>query len=200
MKDENKYFCERCNALVEATRTPRLARVPPVITLHLNRSSSSGAGSEKVRTVVQIPFHFSLSQWCPGKSAPSTVSGRSGATDPVLRKCSGWTQPHELRAAIFHSGHTASSGHYVCYVRTDDRSTTNVKPAKIVENASSMTVVTNPATDRDRDDVSAPPTPRGRWTLFDDSGVRYVGEAEMRLLLSARNISSSTAYMLFYEA
>jgi hypothetical protein len=43
----NKFFCERCHAHNEATRSVRLGHLPPVLTIHLNRSSNFGLG--KVR-------------------------------------------------------------------------------------------------------------------------------------------------------
>jgi hypothetical protein len=42
---ENKYNCSACHTLTEAVRTTRLAALPRILTLHLNRSSH---GSSKV--------------------------------------------------------------------------------------------------------------------------------------------------------
>lgn len=43
---ENKYNCSACHTLTEAVRTTRLAALPRILTLHLNRSSH---GSSKVQ-------------------------------------------------------------------------------------------------------------------------------------------------------
>lgn len=98
----NKYMCSSCCHLCEATRTARLADTPAVLTLHMNRSPATGGGS-KLRTPIAVPLTLATAHWDEG-------GGPTSATPPRAT--------HRLRAAVFHSGHTASSGHYVCAALT----------------------------------------------------------------------------------
>eukprot|EP00045_Choanoeca_perplexa_P010105 m.101011 g.101011 ORF g.101011 m.101011 type:complete len:789 (-) comp15154_c1_seq1:79-2445(-) len=91
----NKFFCSQCHTHNEATRSVRLDHLPPVLTIHLNRSSNLGMG--KISTHIQIPTTLDMSTWALACSAAHTR--------------------YRLHAVIFHSGQSAISGHYFAFIR-----------------------------------------------------------------------------------
>ena len=94
-----RYRCDVCRTLTEASRAVTLAALPPVLTIHLNRTLADGHG--KVRAPVQVPWTLRLGAWaaadCPRRHAR-----------------------YALVAIVFHSGHAATSGHYLCAARGAD--------------------------------------------------------------------------------
>ncbi len=88
---------------------------------------------------------------------------------------------YELVAAVFHSGSSASSGHYVCYARTPESRVGAWGAARGAGGAEWA-------------DALQP------WVLFDDASTQLLSDAEMQALLSRTvSLSSSTAYILFYS-
>lgn len=96
MKGRNKYSCETCNRFTEADRRQFLDKIPETLILHLNRSSR---GATKVGAHVQAPMQLRLDSWSASDGAPAAAE-------------------YELAAMVFHSGYSASSGHYTCYAKS----------------------------------------------------------------------------------
>lgn len=96
----NKYSCERCCAQTEALRTIRLAVLPPVLTIHLNRFTFNAYGqSVKLNVHVPAPRTLKLTQWCTAD-------------------CAQRDDMYELFGIVVHSGAFAGAGHYYSYVKT----------------------------------------------------------------------------------
>ncbi|GAA5911328.1 hypothetical protein JCM6882_002349 [Rhodosporidiobolus microsporus] len=90
----NKYKCEKCNKLVNATKSFTIEDAPLVLTIHLKRFTPMG---RKISNVVKYPEQLKLG---PYMSNPSL--------DPTYR----------LSSLILHSGGGPHSGHYTSYVRS----------------------------------------------------------------------------------
>eukprot|EP00300_Choanocystis_sp_HF-7_P040108 c6535_g1_i1.p2 GENE.c6535_g1_i1~~c6535_g1_i1.p2 ORF type:complete len:267 (+),score=36.44 c6535_g1_i1:3-803(+) len=96
----NKYSCEACVAQTEAARTIRLARLPPVVTVHLNRFTFNDYGhSVKLNVLVPAPRSLRFQQWC---------------TDDCPQR----NTAYELFGIVVHSGGSSGGGHYYSYIRT----------------------------------------------------------------------------------
>ena len=146
-KLDAQYKCEKCNALGSATKESRLARIPPILTLHLKRfrygqqasASSLGGGTSGMGSAAGgIGGGYGTnSSYLSGPSYNSytnTISGASGSSKieghvrfdqffdirPFLT--SELKKKHRamfcrLFAVIVHSGKNSHSGHYISYVR-----------------------------------------------------------------------------------
>jgi hypothetical protein len=130
---DSGYKCEQCGKLGMATKTSKLASIPPILTLHLKRfryesgkKSHSGGGvgayhgdngGGTCRTIV-------------GSSGSEKIEGHVGF-DPVLDIKPYLTPQLEqtdlqmgicrLFAVVVHKGKSSHSGHYVAYVHTKDK-------------------------------------------------------------------------------
>jgi len=57
LSGNNKFFCGQCHAHTEASRSVRLEHLPPVLTIHLNRSSNLGLGKVCIPRYALDPTH-----------------------------------------------------------------------------------------------------------------------------------------------
>ncbi|KAI8322346.1 cysteine proteinase [Martensiomyces pterosporus] len=94
----NRYKCEKCSKLVEATKQFTVYRLPKVLTLQLKRFSIFGGG--KINRYVEFPLHLTM------KGYVSSNSSEAGPFD------------YSLYAVLVHSGGTSRSGHYYCFVKS----------------------------------------------------------------------------------
>ncbi|KAJ1897877.1 hypothetical protein LPJ66_003108 [Kickxella alabastrina] len=94
----NRYKCEKCAKLVDATKQMTVYRLPRVLTLQLKRFSIFGGG--KINRYVEFPLSLNMKGY---------VSGNSPEAGP---------HDYSLYAVLVHSGGTARSGHYFCYVKS----------------------------------------------------------------------------------
>ncbi|KAJ2554877.1 hypothetical protein EV175_002443, partial [Coemansia sp. RSA 1933] len=94
---DNRYKCEKCAKLVEATKQMTVYRLPRILTLQLKRFSAFGG---KISRYVEFPLTLDM------KSYASKNSMEKG------------TCVYGLYAVLVHSGGTARSGHYYCFVKS----------------------------------------------------------------------------------
>eukprot|EP00041_Stephanoeca_diplocostata_P025248 m.656976 g.656976 ORF g.656976 m.656976 type:complete len:572 (+) comp22709_c0_seq2:273-1988(+) len=194
MHGRNKYFCETCNRFTEATRRIVLDNLPPVLILHLNRSSG---GARKVNSQVQAPMTLCLTRWqqpTPTPQATPTDAPHDPATATPRKGGGAEPRPrYELVATVMHSGRSSSSGHYTCYTRVpkapgfggyhDDNGST----ADTGFLSRLAPTVADSARTYD-------------WALCDDDVVRRVSEECVRESLAPFAPSTAaSAYMLFYQ-
>ncbi len=164
-----RYHCVACRTLTEASRALRLAVVPPLLTIHLNRSTADGRS--KVRAHVQVPWTL-----CPGAWATADCPQRHDR--------------YALVAIVFHSGHTATSGHYVCAARGDIG--TRALAARLAaagSSSSSSSGGTEPLWQPDAE----------RWFLYDDSQVSATTARQLQRLMGPASVSPATAFLLVYQ-
>ncbi|KAJ2807566.1 hypothetical protein H4S07_003567, partial [Coemansia furcata] len=95
---DNRYKCEKCSKLVDATKQMTVYRLPRALTLQLKRFSSFGGG--KISRHVEFPLSLSMKGYV---SANSTERG-----------------PYEysLYAVLVHAGGSSRSGHYYSFVKS----------------------------------------------------------------------------------
>mmetsp|Transcript_25004 Transcript_25004/g.37403 ORF Transcript_25004/g.37403 Transcript_25004/m.37403 type:complete len:641 (-) Transcript_25004:86-2008(-) len=115
------YKCEHCGCVGQATKVNKLAKVPPILTLHLKRfrygasSSISGMASNKRNSERSGKF----------KSGSAKIEGHIKFEEVFnIRNylCSKLQDQHRtmfcrLFAVVVHTGKNSHSGHYFAYVR-----------------------------------------------------------------------------------
>ncbi|KAJ1817460.1 hypothetical protein LPJ75_001707 [Coemansia sp. RSA 2598] len=94
----NRYKCDKCSKLVDATKQMTIYRLPQTLTLQLKRFSIFGGG--KINRYVEFPLTLNMEGY---------VSSNSSEKGPYV---------YNLYAVLVHAGGTARSGHYFCYVKS----------------------------------------------------------------------------------
>lgn len=111
--------CPKCKAPRKATKRLTLARLPPILIVHLKRFSFKGPFSDKLETLVQYPLYgFDLTNHVPPPLPPSTANlYQVGASGGARYHASHHQQQHAPRAQVYdlygvtnHFG-SLSSGH-----------------------------------------------------------------------------------------
>ena len=109
----NAWHCPKCQRPRRSTKRLSLARLPPVLLIHLKRFTFRGPASNKIETRVNFPFDkLDLSNYMP----PPLPPGMSVHGIPVSES----QRPpylYDLHAVTHHFG-TLNSGHYTASVRT----------------------------------------------------------------------------------
>ncbi|KAJ2492284.1 hypothetical protein IWW37_001596 [Coemansia sp. RSA 2050] len=95
---DNRYKCEKCSKLVEATKQMTVYRLPRTLTLQLKRFSSFGGG--KINRHVEFPLSLNMKGY---------VSANSPERGPY---------EYGLYAVLVHSGGSCRSGHYYSFVKS----------------------------------------------------------------------------------
>ena len=128
---DSGYKCEQCGKVGRATKQSRLARIPPILTLHLKRfrygdrvgAPAVSAGSRRSRSEVsQLLGH---NEYSMGKSGSSKIEGhiKFGMCfdlKPYLTeelKAQHDSMFCRLFAVIVHAGKNSHSGHYIAFCR-----------------------------------------------------------------------------------
>ncbi|KAJ1962129.1 hypothetical protein GGI12_002833 [Dipsacomyces acuminosporus] len=94
----NRYKCEKCSKLVDATKQMTVYRLPRILTLQLKRFSIFGGG--KINRYVEFPLHLSMKGYTSSNSSSPGIFSYS------------------LYAVLVHAGGTSRSGHYYCFVKS----------------------------------------------------------------------------------
>ncbi|KAJ2787748.1 hypothetical protein GGI15_000449 [Coemansia interrupta] len=94
----NRYKCDKCAKLVDATKQMTIYRLPRILTLQLKRFSTFGGG--KINRYIEFPLNLNM------KSYVSKTTSETGPYD------------YSLYAVLVHAGGTARSGHYYCYAKS----------------------------------------------------------------------------------
>ncbi|CAD0197272.1 unnamed protein product [Chrysodeixis includens] len=98
LRDQNKYWCERCLRYNEARRSVAYSRLPRLLVLQLKRFSG---GMEKITRHAPTPLHMPC--FC------EACAQRPPDQPPTHR--------YLLWGVIMHLGQTLTGGHYVAYAR-----------------------------------------------------------------------------------
>ncbi|KAF8312666.1 cysteine proteinase, partial [Clavulina sp. PMI_390] len=176
-----------------STKQVMLARAPPVLVLHLNRSSFWGHSASKNTTAVVYPELLDLTPFTTSGQLSTSPSAPISSTAPppsvlshLAKSSSSSSQSSSspasprvyyiLQAIVCHyGGH--GFGHYICYRR---------KPRPIVSSSSQPRF--RPPT---LQDLSDPASGKGWLRISDDS----VGEVGINTVLG----DQSGVFLLFYE-
>jgi hypothetical protein len=94
LSNSNKYKCQRCQKLVNATKSFSIYKDPCVLTLQLKRFNMMGG---KMSKPIRFDEKLDLSPFLSQKGRQANYS---------------------LYAVLVHSGHSCNSGHYYCFVKS----------------------------------------------------------------------------------
>ncbi|XP_026755563.2 ubiquitin carboxyl-terminal hydrolase 1 [Galleria mellonella] len=199
LRDQNKYWCERCLRYNEARRSVAYSRLPRLLVLQLKRFSG---GMEKITRHAPTPLLMPC--FC----------------EPCARRPPEVPPDHRyvLWAVIMHLGQTLTGGHYVAYTRSAAAATETGRCARETGTGSSSgggEGATNNASSFMRSLFArgrpAPvgcgardcclPRPRADcWLACDDDLVKPISNEEFEDLLSAepKVRTAATPYLLFY--
>ncbi|CAB3226538.1 unnamed protein product [Arctia plantaginis] len=195
LRDQNKYWCERCLRYNEARRSVAYSRLPRLLVLQLKRFSG---GMEKITRHAPTPLFMPC--FCePCAKRPPDQSP---------------THRYVLWGVIMHLGQTLTGGHYVAYARAGGAGAGAEacgREAGAGEGAGGGSSFMRSLFNRPR---PAPAgcaardccVPRARdpaapaWLACDDDLVKPISDEEFEDLLSAepKMRSAATPYLLFY--
>lgn len=145
---DNKWRCPHCDQLVQASKRLRIARCPNVLVIHLKRFGYGRLG-RKVRSHINFSTRMTLN--------PSVLIQRKNVI-------------YSLYAVLVHSGRSASSGHYVSFVRAanglwyemNDTKVRQVSIREVLAQEAYILFYTNASNDT-LPTLEMPSTPRGHY-------------------------------------
>ncbi|KIY70350.1 cysteine proteinase [Cylindrobasidium torrendii FP15055 ss-10] len=193
-----------------STKQAMIARPPPVLALHLNRSMHYSSYAVKNTVRVAFPELLDLTPYTTSGilstiptsslSAPSPLPPRSSTPTPATMDNLNARVFYRLSAVVCHFG-SHSAGHYICYRRKPREPTSQDRwrPPKIIIKERPPLVkeeteetASGPAYDwEDTDPSGAPNTGRG-WLRISDSSVDECGiETVLR--------EGAGVFMIYYE-
>ncbi|XP_053603306.1 uncharacterized protein Usp1 [Plodia interpunctella] len=195
LRDQNKYWCERCLRYNEARRSVAYSRLPRLLVLQLKRFSG---GMEKITK--HLPTPLNMPCFC------ELCAKRPPDVQPTHR--------YILWAVIMHLGQSLTGGHYVAYARdcTHAEGKCEREGSGDATTTSTTTTTTNSSSSFMRSLFSRARAPSGcqarecctqpaaeGWLACDDELVQRVPDHEFRDLLAAQaQPSAATPYLLFY--
>lgn len=119
----DSYYCRKCAASQAATKKLSLARLPPVVPIHLKRFSHSKSLSQssKVETKIRFPFAVDLTPYSTASSSKSKENGKVANGDGPAKVAAESTAPriYDLSSVVVHKG-KIDNGHYISYARQGD--------------------------------------------------------------------------------
>ncbi|KAJ2952030.1 hypothetical protein O0L34_g4291 [Tuta absoluta] len=192
LRDQNKYWCERCLRYNEARRTVSYSRLPRLLVLQLKRFSG---GMEKITRHAPTPLRMPC--FC----------------EQCTRRAPDAQPPHRyiLWAVIMHLGQSLTGGHYVAYARDSAHNDAkceregggDAQPSH-TGNSFMRSLFSRPRPQTTGCAARECCVPRGRadacWLACDDELVKPISNEEFEDLLSAepKMRSAATPYLLFY--
>ncbi|KAG6908896.1 hypothetical protein DXG01_002874 [Tephrocybe rancida] len=111
LKGDNRWDCPSCKAKRNATKRLSLARLPPILVIHLKRFQTNGRGAGKIDTFVQCPTKYLEIHASP--DMPDETQG-GGSGDPRTQVA---PYKYELYGVTNHHGQL-NSGHYTAHIHT----------------------------------------------------------------------------------
>lgn len=216
LKDDNKYYCEKCASLQNAEKTMHIVEEPEYLILTLLRFSYDPKchirrkilDNVSLPLVLELPVKRTVSSLSPVSSVWSVDVEFSDTGENLAKKLkpSGAEEvrcpqlvPYILSSVVVHSGISSESGHYYSYARNVASSGPSLgicDPAKNLALAcpqSSLMAGEVPvaAVEKDESEVSK------EWFLFNDSRVTFTSFQSVQKITS--RFPKDTAYVLFYK-
>lgn len=103
LSKSNKYKCESCKELSEASKQMQFERLPPVLTLHLKRFSHTQFGTiGKIHKHVDFTADLDMTPYL------------------AVPPCADDLSKYRLFGVVVHEGHSTHSGHYYSFIRASN--------------------------------------------------------------------------------
>jgi ubiquitin carboxyl-terminal hydrolase 8 len=139
---DDAWDCPQCKVKRRATKKLSLARLPPVLMIHLKRFEANGRFSDKVDTFVDFPMKsLDLTNYMPPPLPPGVDKSQLNGGLPMSLEDPRTQLPpyrYDLYGVTNHYGNL-SSGHYTAFVASrggwmycDDSSVKPVDPKQVV--------------------------------------------------------------------
>ena len=139
LEKDDAWDCPRCKTKRRATKTLSLARLPPILLIHLKRFEANGRFSDKIDTFVEFPVKgLDLTNYMPPPLPPG--ADKSEITPLPMDDPRVQLPPYkyDLYGVTNHYGNL-SSGHYTAYIASrggwmlcDDSSIKQTDPKQVV--------------------------------------------------------------------
>ncbi|KAI0091490.1 hypothetical protein BDY19DRAFT_930706 [Irpex rosettiformis] len=137
LEKSDAWHCPKCKVLRKATKLLSLARLPPVLLIHLKRFSVKGHFTEKIETAVDFPLkNLDLTNYMPPPLPPGARGTQNLHPDDPRAQMPPYR--YDLYGVTNHFG-TLSSGHYTAFISSrggwlycDDSRITTADPKDVV--------------------------------------------------------------------
>ncbi|KAL4264076.1 Ubiquitin-specific protease doa4 [Pleurotus pulmonarius] len=138
MEKDDAWDCPRCKTKRKATKQLSLARLPPILLIHLKRFETRGRFSDKIDTFVEYPLKaLDLTNFMP-PPLPTGADKGQVSIDPSDPRTQLPPYRYDLYGVTNHYGNL-SSGHYTAYIASrggwmscDDSSVRPADPKQVV--------------------------------------------------------------------
>ncbi|KAI0769213.1 hypothetical protein BC629DRAFT_1534568 [Irpex lacteus] len=145
LEKSDAWHCPKCKVLRKATKLLSLARLPPVLLIHLKRFSVKGHFTEKIETAVDFPLkNLDLTNYMPSPLPPGVGGIPALSSDDPRAQLPPYR--YDLYGVTNHFG-TLSSGHYTAFISSrggwlycDDSRITQADPKDVVVSAPCLLV------------------------------------------------------------
>lgn len=142
LEKDDAWDCPKCKVKRRASKTLSLARLPPILLIHLKRFEANGRFSDKVDTFVEYPMKgLDLTNYMPAPLPPGADKSELNGGLPMSPDDPRTPLPpyrYDLYGVTNHYGNL-SSGHYTAYIASrggwmlcDDSSVKQCDPKQVV--------------------------------------------------------------------
>lgn len=142
LEKDDAWDCPQCKTKRRASKTLSLARLPPILLIHLKRFEANGRFSDKVDTFVEYPMKsLDLTNYMPPPLPPGADKSELNGGLPMSPDDPRTQLPpyrYDLYGVTNHYGNL-SSGHYTAYIASrggwmlcDDSSVKQCDPKQVV--------------------------------------------------------------------
>ena len=125
LNNTNKYHCDNCSSLQDATKKMEIVKFPKYLILTMKRFTYN-VNTQKRSKLLHIVNHPQYFSFCTSSSKchndenrlfnEESVPGSSSQMVPEKQRCSNGNQQNfRLLSVIVHSGYSSDSGHYYAY-------------------------------------------------------------------------------------
>jgi len=117
---DDAWDCPKCKTKRRATKHLSLARLPPILVIHLKRFEIHGRFSDKIDTFVDYPLKsLDLTNFMPPPLPPGADKSQLNSVSPDDPRCQLPPYKYNLYGVTNHSGNL-TSGHYTAYIADRD--------------------------------------------------------------------------------
>ena len=121
MGGSEKHSCPSCTTKQEAHRSLVLAKLPPILVVHLKRFRFIESAGEfrKIKDRVTFPMHIRLME--EGNASAAATSSTSAAASAAASASAPVEKLYALSSVVVHIGSSLRHGHYVSLVNVSNQ-------------------------------------------------------------------------------